>query len=70
MVKTQVRPAIISDLLFADDAALAAANLQEVPFHVDRFSAACKAFGLNISIAKAEVIHQPYLTPIQIQGVK
>uniref|UniRef100_UPI00321AA890 hypothetical protein n=1 Tax=Escherichia coli TaxID=562 RepID=UPI00321AA890 len=36
----------------------------------DKFSAACNAFGLMISIKKTEVIHQPPPTPKQIQGVK
>lgn len=68
--KTLLRRAIIRDLLFADDAALVATSLEEAQHLVDRFSAACKAFGLTISIKKTEVIHQPPPTPKQVQGVK
>lgn len=68
--KTLLRQAIIRDLLFADDAALCATSHEEAQLLVDKFSAACKAFGLTISIKKTEVIHQPRPSPKQIQGVK
>ena len=68
--KTLLRRTIIRDLLFADDAALVATSLEEAQFLVDRFAAACKAFGLTISIKKTEVIHQPCPTPKQVNGVK
>ena len=47
---------MIRDLLFADDAALVATFLEEAQELVNRFSVACKAFGLTISIKKTEVI--------------
>ncbi|XP_063590370.1 uncharacterized protein LOC134767242 [Penaeus indicus] len=50
--KTKVRKVLIRELLFADDAALAAhteAGLQRL---IDRFAAACAEFGLNISLKK------------------
>ena len=68
--KTLLRRIIIRDLLFADDAALVATSLEEAQLLVDRFSSACKAFGLTISIKKTEVIHQPPPTPKQVRGVK
>ena len=68
--KTLLRQAIIRDLLFADDAALCATSREKVQLLVDKFSAACKAFGLTISIKKTEVIHQPRPTPKQVHGVK
>ena len=68
--KTLLRTEIIRDLLFADDAALVATSFEEARVLLDRFSAACKAFGLTISIRKTEVVHQPHPTPKQVQGLK
>ena len=68
--KTRLRTRITRDLLFADDAALAAILLEEAQELVDRYSDACKASGLMISIKKTEVIHQPPPTPKQVRGVK
>ena len=68
--KTKVRSSIIRDLLFADDAALVATSLEEAQELVDRFSKACRAFGLTISVRKTEVVHQPPPTPKQVLGVK
>ena len=68
--KTLLRRTIVRDLLFADDAALVATSLEEAQHLVDRFSAACKAFGLTISIKKTKVVHQPAPTPKQVHGVK
>ena len=56
-----VRSSVIRDLLFADDAALGAASLEEAQEAVDRFSNAWRAFGLTISLPSA---------PKQIRGVK
>ena len=56
--RTKVRQALVRDLLFADDCALAAhseADLQEL---ADCFATATKAFGLTISIKKTEVMTQ------------
>ena len=68
--KTRTRTSIIWDLMFADDAALVATSFEEAQCLMDRFSAACKAFGLTISIKKTEVIHQPSPTPKQVRGIK
>ena len=68
--KTLTRPSIIRDLLFADDAALVATSVQEAQELIDRFSLACKAFGLSISIKKTEVVHQSKPTPKQVKGVR
>lgn len=57
--KTRTRTSIIRHFLFADDAALVATSFDEAQRLMDRFSAACKAFGLTISITKTEVVHQP-----------
>lgn len=56
--KTKVRKVLIREMLFADDAALTAhteAGLQEL---IDCFAAACKEFGLTISIKKTNVLGQ------------
>ena len=50
--RTLTRTCIIRDLLFADDAALVATSREGAQRLMDRFSAACKAFGLTISIKK------------------
>ena len=68
--KSRLRAKKIRDLLFADDAALVATSFEEAQQLLDRFSVACKAFGLTISIKKTEVIHQPPPTPKQIRGIK
>ena len=68
--KTLTRPSIIRDLLFADDAALVATSVQEAQELIDRFSLACKAFGLSISIKKTEAVHQPKPTSKQVKGVR
>ena len=48
--RTRVRSSIIRDLLFADDAALVAASLEEAQEAVDRFSNACNAFGHQLDL--------------------
>ena len=68
--KSRLRARIIRDLLFADDAALVDTSVEEAQQLLERFSVACKAFGLTISIKKTEVIHQPPPTPKQIRGIK
>ena len=45
---TKVRKTAIRDMLFADDAALATHTEQERQRLMDRFSQACKDFGLTI----------------------
>ena len=44
--------------------------MEEAQELVDRFSNACKAFGLTISIKKTEVVHQPSPSPKKIKGVQ
>ena len=51
--------AIIRELLFADDCALAAHTLQEAQMLLDRFVAACSRFGLCVSLKKTEALFQP-----------
>ena len=56
--KTKVRKVLIREMLFADDAALAAhteAGLQDL---INCFSDACNEFGLTISIKKTNVLGQ------------
>ncbi|XP_038066715.1 uncharacterized protein LOC119736778 [Patiria miniata] len=56
--KTKVRKAVIRDMLFADDAALATHTEQQLQSLMDSFSCACLDFGMNISIKKTEVLGQ------------
>ena len=56
--KTKVIQALIRDLLFADDAAIATHSENELQFLMDRLSAACKDFGLIISIPKTKILPQ------------
>ena len=48
--KTNVRKELIRDMLFADDAAVATHTEEELLQLMDRFSQACKDFGLTISL--------------------
>ncbi|XP_066302904.1 uncharacterized protein [Branchiostoma lanceolatum] len=61
--KTKVREALIRDLLFADDAGLAAHTEQGLQSLMDRFSRACNDFGLIISLKKTEVLGQDVEAP-------
>ena len=56
--KSKIRRALIRDMLFADDAAIVAHTQEELQRLMDRFSNACSAFGLTISIKKTEVMGQ------------
>ena len=56
--KVQLRLLMITDLLFADDASITthtAENLQQL---LNRLAAACRAFGLTISLKKTQVMGQ------------
>lgn len=56
--KRKVETVLIRELLFADDAALTShseAGLQQL---VNRFSEACKEFGLTISLSKTNIMRQ------------
>ena len=48
--KTKVREALIRDILFVDDAVVATHTKQELQSLMNRFSQACKGFGLTISL--------------------
>lgn len=56
--KTKVLKVLIRDLLFADDAALVSHTEDGLQHLVNRFSHACKEFGLTISLKKTEVMGQ------------
>ena len=56
--RTKVLKVLIRELLFADDAALAAHSEEALQRLIDRFAAACKEFGLTISLKKTEVMCQ------------
>ena len=66
---TKVNTDSARDFLFADDCALNATSERDMQASMNLFSKACKNFGLTISIAKTEVLHQPspgstYIAPI------
>ena len=48
----------VRDLLFADDAAITTHTLEDLQRLLDRFSDACRHFGLTISLAKIQVMGQ------------
>ena len=61
--KTKVREALIRDMLFADDAAVASHTQRGLQSLMDRFSQACKDFGLTISLKNANVLGQGTESP-------
>jgi len=61
--------ALVRELLFADDCALAAHILHEAQTLLDQFVMASRRFGLSVSLKKTEVLFQPspdniYATPV------
>ena len=48
----------VRDLLFADDAAITTHTQEDLQQLLDRFSEACRHFGLTISLAKTQVMGQ------------
>ena len=56
--KTKVSPTTITDLLFADDAALVAHSADELQELLNKFAASCAAFGLLVSNSKTVVMCQ------------
>ena len=56
--KTKVRVALIRDILLTDNAAVTTHTLQELQALMDRFSQACKDFGLTISLKLTNVLRQ------------
>jgi len=57
--QTKTTSAIIHELLFADDCALAAHTLQEAQTLLDHIIAACHRLGLCVSLKKTEALFQP-----------
>ena len=55
---TRVHEKYIRDLLFADDAAITTHTQDDLQQLLDRFSDACRHFGLTISLAKTQVMGQ------------
>ena len=56
--KTRVHEKYVRDLLFADDAAITTHTQEDLQWLLDRFSEACRYFGLTISLAKTQVMGQ------------
>ena len=56
--KTKVEKILIRDMLFADDAAVATHSEHQLQSLMDRFSQACKDFGLTMSLKKTNVLAQ------------
>ena len=56
--KTRIHKLTVREMLFADDAALVSHTEGGLQDLIDRFSSACDAFGLTISIKKTEVMAQ------------
>ena len=56
--KTRVHEKYVRDLLFADDAAITTHTQEDLQRLLDRFSDACRHFGLTISLAKTQVMGQ------------
>ena len=61
--KTKIRKTTIRDILFADDAAVTAHTKHGLQQLMDRFSHACRNFGLTISLKKINVLGQDVDTP-------
>ncbi|KAJ1119835.1 hypothetical protein NDU88_008020 [Pleurodeles waltl] len=57
--KTEVEEDSVHDFLFADDCTLNAAREAQMRQSKNRFSTACRTFGLTISTKKTEVLYQP-----------
>lgn len=56
--KTKVREILVRNILFADDAAVATHSQDQLQSLMDRFSLACKDFGLILSLKKTNVMGQ------------
>ena len=56
--KSKIRSVLIRELLFADDAALAAHSEEALQRLITSFANACREFGLTISLKKTEVMGQ------------
>lgn len=67
--KTKVKDILSRDLLFADDCALVAHNLEDIQSIMDCFAHAAQRFGLTVSLKKTEILFQPrpgtpYIPPV------
>jgi len=58
-IRTKTIPALVRDILHADDCALLAHTLHDAEQLFDRFRTTAARFGLTVSLKKTEVIHQP-----------
>ena len=56
--KARVHKEYVRDFLFADDAAITTHTQEDLQWPLDRFSEACRHFGLTISLAKTHVMGQ------------
>ena len=61
--KTKVKKTVIRDMLFADDAAIAAHSPSQLQSLMDRFANACTDFGLTVSLKKTKVLAQATTSP-------
>ena len=61
--RTKVCEALIRDMLFADDATVVTHTQRDLQLLMDRFSQACKDFGLIISLKKTNVLGQDIPAP-------
>jgi hypothetical protein len=64
--KSKTRAVLIRDMLFADDAALAAHSEEQLQSLMNRFSSACDLFSLTISLKKTQVMCQGTTIPATI----
>ena len=65
--KTKVRGKCLRDFLFADDAVVTTHSAEELQQLMNRFSDACKDFGLTISLKKTQVMVQDVDSPPNIK---
>ena len=74
--KTLTFEALVRELLYADDVDLVAHSEEDLQFLMDRFAAACSAFGLTISLKKTKIMYtpspgKPYFEPnITVNGTR
>lgn len=64
--KTEVREAVIRDMLFADDAALSSHTERQLQSLIDSFLLACQDYRLPISLKKTKVMGQGVEHPPEI----
>ena len=62
---TKTHEQLVKDLLFADDAALVAHSERALQLITSCFAEAAQMFGLEVSLKKTEVLHQP--APLEAQ---